>query len=107
MSLLCLGLSHHTAPVAVRERLSYSEDALKAALARLGCGRPSSPQSIRELVILATCNRVELYAWTTGEDDRALAALLAEGHGVAPESLAPYLYRYHAAAAVEHLLRVA
>src|SRR3990172_6854173 len=62
MHILCLGLSNHTAPVELRERLNSPAPALKAALARFGCGREARSPAIAELVILSTCNRLELYA---------------------------------------------
>jgi glutamyl-tRNA reductase len=55
MPVICLGLSYHTAPVELRECLNYAPAALAAALA-------ARPADLDELVILSTCNRLELYA---------------------------------------------
>ena len=66
--LVCLGLSHRTAPIALRERLNYPPAALAAALA----GYPQAGQG--ELVILSTCNRLELYVAVSQRDAGPVAA---------------------------------
>ena len=60
MHIHCLGINHTTASVSLRERLAFNEDNLRATLSRLGCGGIGN--SLSELVILSTCNRIELYA---------------------------------------------
>jgi glutamyl-tRNA reductase len=118
MQILCLGLSHHTAPVEVRERLQYSPDALRATLARCGCGREAHPPSISELVILSTCNRLELYAAVSGAqgsaEERAESALfapllsfIAETRSMPVAEFETHLYQHEGPEAVEHLCRVA
>ena len=59
MPILVLGLSHHTAPVALRERFAFAEAHVPEVLQRL---RESG--LAEEAVILSTCNRVEIYAAT-------------------------------------------
>ena len=104
MHVLALGLNHRTAPVALRERLALDGERLPAALAAVRA-------EVREAVILATCNRTEVYAVTahvpTGARAlrRVLAAQVAEG--LTAEELEPYLYEHADAEAVRHLLRVA
>ena len=56
MPLLVLGLSHHTAPITLRERFALSEARVPGTLAQL---RESG--LVEEVVILSTCNRVEIY----------------------------------------------
>ena len=56
MSLYTLGLNHQTAPLAVRERIAFSPDALGHALRDL-LARPK----VKEAAILSTCNRTEVY----------------------------------------------
>jgi glutamyl-tRNA reductase len=107
MQILCLGLNHRTAPVELRERLNYSPPALQAALARFGDGRASRPNALAELVLLSTCNRLELYAAATTEQFDALARFLSETSDVPPASFETHLYRYVQAEAVTHLCRVA
>ena len=119
MRILCLGVSHHTAPVELRERLNYSAADLEAALARF-CGQATRPACATELVILSTCNRLELYATVPGaeaptdvepEEREALFAplltFLAETRGLAVANLNDRFYRLIGREAVEHLGRVA
>lgn len=98
--ILCLGLNHQTAPVALRERLHCS-------LAALAGQRPSA---ITELVLLSTCNRIELYAvLPAGETDSSmpLLHLLAQTQQLAPAEFQDYVYFLTGETAVNHLLRVA
>ena len=102
--LFLLGVSHHTAPVDLRERLDFSKRGLPAALtavsARPACG---------EAVVLSTCNRAELYVRC--EDPAAahvdLAAFLSEFHEVDRNALTPHLYGLQGGEVARHLFRVA
>jgi glutamyl-tRNA reductase len=107
MNLLCIGVSHHTAPVEVRERLAYSEQALRATLARFDCGRGLACPGLRELAVLSTCNRLELYAAGEAETPEELIGLVAETTGVPAAVFSPYLYTHLNDRAAEHLCRVA
>ncbi len=107
MHILCLGLSHQTAPVELRERVSYHAGAQKAALARLGCGHASRPPELVELAILSTCNRLEFYVLTHTDRFEPLLQFVGETTGVPTSELVPYLYRYTQDEAVLHLGRVA
>lgn len=100
MTLLAIGINHQTAPVALREQVAFAESTVPAALAQL-----RALPGVREVVLLSTCNRTELYAAVEGDGD-ALADWLAtqpEGRG----DLHAYLYRHRDEAAVRHLFRVA
>jgi glutamyl-tRNA reductase len=105
MRLLAVGCSYRTTPVAVREKLAVGEALLPRALdlftERLGC----------EAVLLSTCNRVELYLGqlepSGALDADAVAALLAELHGLPAADVRPYLAAVRDADAVRHLFRVA
>jgi glutamyl-tRNA reductase len=108
MHIVCLGLSHHTAPVELRERLSYTRPALKAALAHLGCRTHEAWAGLAELAILSTCNRLELYACVPGAAEAGFEALLgfvAETRGL--PGLRDKFYRLAGPDAVVHLCRVA
>lgn len=107
MNLICVGLSHHTAPVELRERLAYSTGSLKATLARLGCGREASDANLRELAILSTCNRLELYGIVHGDGAAAMLDLVADTTSTARAEFEPFTYRHVGAEAVRHLCQVA
>ncbi len=68
MSIVLVGLNHKSAPVEVRERLAFTDDACAESLRALVDG-----DVIREGLIVSTCNRVEVVA-TTGSDDGATGA---------------------------------
>jgi glutamyl-tRNA reductase len=104
MKLLITGLSHHTAPVEVRERLAFEEKALPEALDRL-----RTCPGLIEGMILSTCNRVEVAATTDEQSDgeHALADFLARSRRVEPAWMSPYLYTYQGPEAIRHLFRVA
>lgn len=104
MHIHCLGLNHSTTAVSIREKLSFNEDQIRAALARLGCG---GIHPIAELIILSTCNRIELYAISSQNSFSALENFLSETRGVHTDELKPYLYRFTDSEAVEHLFKVA
>ncbi|MFN3487363.1 MAG: glutamyl-tRNA reductase, partial [Planctomycetota bacterium] len=103
MEISVTGLNHKRAPVELREKLAVDGAALGPALAALQKGLGA-----RELVILSTCNRVEVYAVHDGEPPgvEAVAAALGARQGVAPEALVAALYRHQGADAVRHLFRV-
>lgn len=113
MHILCTGISHRTANISIRERLAFNDDAARAALARQGCGRSSTsecessfPEQINEMVILSTCNRVELYAVASGPAFGELEAFLADARGVPVDEFTSNLFHLEGGQAVEHLLRV-
>jgi glutamyl-tRNA reductase len=70
MTLVVIGLSHHSSPVTVRERFAFAESALPGALQEL-----RSAGVAREAVILSTCNRVEIYAASDLPEGQAMAEL--------------------------------
>jgi glutamyl-tRNA reductase len=99
LSLFALGLNHHTAPLAVRERVVFHVERLQEALAEL------KQRLAPEAAILSTCNRTELYL--AGEEPAAAAAWLAQYHRLSPAELTPYLYTLPTEEAVRHAFRVA
>ncbi|MER7827472.1 glutamyl-tRNA reductase [Streptomyces sp. NPDC096097] len=104
MSLLVVGLSHRSAPVSVLERASLAADAKVKLLHDTLAAEPAT-----EATVLATCNRIELYAdvdkFHAGVAE--LSTLLAQHSGVALEELTPYLYVHYEDRAVHHLFSVA
>jgi glutamyl-tRNA reductase len=105
MHIHCLGINHTTASVNLRERLAFHEDSLRAALARLGCGEMGA--SLSELILLSTCNRIELYAVSPRLEAEDLELFLSDTRGVPVEEFRPHIYHYRDEDAVRHLLRVA
>ncbi len=105
MHIHCLGLNHTTCPIALREKLDFSEEAIQAALARLGCGQ--GLLDVSGMAILSTCNRVELYVASSEVVFDELEAFLSEARGVPLEVLRPNLYSYLDEEAVKHLMTVA
>ncbi|MFF7357854.1 glutamyl-tRNA reductase [Streptomyces filipinensis] len=104
MSLLVVGLSHRSAPVSVLERAALSADAQTKLLQDTVAAEPAT-----EAAVLATCNRIELYAdvdkFHAGVAE--LSTLLAQHSGVGLEELTPYLYVHYEDRAVHHLFSVA
>ncbi len=102
MPIVCLGLNHRTAPVEVRERFAIADKTLPEALARL-----CADAGAQEAVILSTCNRVELYAATTGDSAALLAALRRFLLADQPEPADGVLYAHAEPQSVQHLFKVA
>jgi glutamyl-tRNA reductase len=107
LHILCLGLNHQTASVTLREQLAFTPTRLEISLARLGCGTGEGFHQIREMVILSTCNRVELYAVTTNPSFDPLEAFLSETQNVPIFDFSSHVYRLNDDVAVKHLLDVA
>src|ERR1700722_16318052 len=100
MKLFAFGISHKTAPVELREQLAVKQSELVDLAGYLKCFG-----HLDEIVLLSTCNRVEIYGTTrraTGHIKSLLQLLCTE-----PSDLEPHIYLYEGAAAVRHLLRVA
>jgi len=98
--LVLLGINHNTAPIEVRERLAISAERLPDAIRSL-----SSVPGIREGLILATCNRVELL--TVQDDAPDLLSFLHHYFSVPAATIKPHLYEFREREAVRHLFRVA
>jgi glutamyl-tRNA reductase len=98
------GVNHRATPVAIRERLSYAESEIVAALARLKLAAPA----IQEVALISTCNRVEIMGVTAASEQAQQQAtgFLAHDRGIEAAAFAGSLYRHEADAAVRHLFRV-
>jgi glutamyl-tRNA reductase len=103
VSVLVVGVSHKTAPVSVLERLALDPSGVdKLVHAVAGC------EHVLEATVLATCNRIEIYA----EVDRfhgsveAVSRMLCELAGERPEDIVPHLYVHYDDGAVGHLFHV-
>ena len=105
MSIILVGVNHKTAPIAVRERLAFSEDACAATLRELVDG-----ELIREGLIVSTCNRVEVLTETTSGrfDDSAERVIQFLSRSDVPRDFfESNLYKHVDDSAVRHLFRVA
>ncbi len=104
VDVLTFGLNHVSAPVSVRERVSFPIDLLKPALDGL---RSTFGQSVKEAAILSTCNRTEIYCAADPQVSEHLPSWLADFNSLETGSLQPHLYRYQQNDAVRHAFRVA
>jgi len=104
MNIIVVGLSHHSAPIDLREKLAFAANSIETPLREL-----VSLPDIAEGLIVSTCNRVEVYAVT-----RDIAAgiaqikrFLADFHALSFDAVEPHLYGYHGEQAIRHVFRVA
>jgi glutamyl-tRNA reductase len=104
MNIAVVGLSHKTAPVEIREKLSIPTPQVEAAIAQL-----RSYPHIEEVTILSTCNRLEIYvvAKETEHGMREVSQFLSEYGKLPLQNLRPYLFVLLHQDAVMHLMRVA
>jgi len=104
MELIVLGLNHKTAPIEIRERLAFPEDRIETALHQV-----KSLTSLKENMILSTCNRVEIYA-ASREIENAILDLkhfLSRYHALSLKEFEKNLYSFVGEEAVKHIFRVA
>ncbi|HSY16395.1 MAG TPA: glutamyl-tRNA reductase [Jatrophihabitantaceae bacterium] len=103
MSLLVVGLSHRTSPVSLLEKVSVSGDELCKTLDELSAG-----ESISEVLLLSTCNRIEVYADVARFHPAVaeITGVLSRHAGLPVTDLGEHLYVHYAEAAAEHLLSV-
>ncbi len=105
MPIVCVGLSHHTAPVDVRERHAFPSSRMSEALVAL-----RDYQAVREAAMLQTCGRLEIYAelddYETGVA-QIKSFLTNFGHGTTGYDIESFLYTLLGGEAIEHLFRVA
>jgi glutamyl-tRNA reductase len=104
MEIVLVGLNHRTAPVEVRERVSYTAEQASRAASEL-----RSRGILEETLVLSTCNRSEVYGVppeTSHESAARLSSFLSEFHKVQPDILSVSLYHHYDRQAVRHLFRV-
>ena len=105
MSIVAVGINHKTAPVSVREKISFNPDALSTALQSM-----LDTVKCKEAVILSTCNRTELYLVqdeTIDITQERLINWLEQYHNVPASTILPSLYIHQGQQAVNHMMRVA
>ena len=103
MHIAVVGLSHRTAPVEIREKLSIPEQTMETSLQTL-----RGHEQVLEASILSTCNRLEIYTLVRHPElgISAVREFLSGHSGLATEALSPHLFAYHHHEAVDHLLRL-
>jgi glutamyl-tRNA reductase len=105
MEIVLVGLNHRTAPVEVRERVSFTLEQARRASEEL-----RSKGILEETLVLSTCNRSEVYGVppeTSRESASGLSTFLSEFHSVRMDVLGVSLYHHYDREAVRHLFRVA
>ena len=105
MSIVAVGINHKTAPVAIREKISFNPDKLSMALQEM-----LSHVKCKEAAILSTCNRTELYLVASEKYDITQAKVinwLEQHHNVPASTIIPSLYWHSDQQAVNHMMRVA
>src|SRR5262249_37886644 len=104
MEIVLVGLNHRTAPVEVRERVSFTAEQARRAAEEL-----RSRGLLQETLVLSTCNRSEVYGVppeTSHDTAPGLSIFLSEFHSLQPDVLNGALYHHYDRAAVRHLFRV-
>ena len=102
MPLLALGISHHTAPVEIREKVAIPPEQYQGYVQRL-----LVLNGVEEAVILSTCNRTEIYCLCSFAAEDDVLKWMHEAHGLPPGQLAGHFYRHSGPSAVRHIMRVA
>lgn len=104
MNLVIVGLNHKSAPVEIREKLSFPSHSIEEPLKQL-----TGHYGLNEGVILSTCNRVEILAITNDMEkgEWQVKRFLSDFHDIPLERLDDHLYVHSGEEAVRHLFRVA
>jgi glutamyl-tRNA reductase len=102
MTLVAYGINHATAPIDLREKVSFGNDVVSDALSEL-----KHQNGIHEAAILSTCNRTEIYCSVDQDNSHNPIDWLHNFHGMKQGLLRPFLYKHPDENAVRHVLRVA
>lgn len=102
MPLFTIGISHHTAPIEIREKVAITRSDYSLRVREL-CGLPG----IEEAVIIGTCNRTEIYCLSTIDGHKILIDWVHRVNDIPAGDLDRHLYYHEGEAAARHLIRVA
>jgi glutamyl-tRNA reductase len=102
MPLFTIGISHHTAPIEIREKVAIARSEYSDRAREL-CALPG----VEEVVILGTCNRTEIYCLSTVEGKQGLVEWIHRINDLSAGELDQHLYDHEGEAAARHLIRVA
>ncbi|MEE8397890.1 MAG: glutamyl-tRNA reductase [Desulfobacterales bacterium] len=103
-NIIILGLNHKTAPIELRENLAFSEEEAERALVAL-----QELPSLKEVVLISTCNRVEVLMFAENHSDvvEPVKTFLAEFKDVPISEFENAFYTHRGEAAIKHIFRVA
>ncbi len=102
MTLLAVGINYNTAPVSIRERLSFPAEILESSLQELW-----RIKEISEAAILSTCNRTEFYCTSSTANQQVLIDWVAQSKQISAADFTPYLYCHTDSELIRHMFRVA
>jgi len=102
MTLFAFGLNHTTAPLEVREKVTFNGELLPKALLEL-----RDQEGVDEAAILSTCNRTEIYCSLDLGNHQGPIDWFSTYHGFSCDELQPFMYSHPDINAVKHVLRVA
>jgi glutamyl-tRNA reductase len=102
MPLFTIGISHHTAPIEIREKVAIARSEYSSRAREL-CALPG----VEEVVILGTCNRTEIYCLSTTDGKQSLVDWIHRINDLSAGELDQHLYDHEGEAAARHLIRVA
>ncbi len=101
MSLLAVGLNHLTAPVDIRERITFAPESITDALRQM-----RTDLHVPEATIVSTCNRTEIYCGMHKDKTHEVVSWLHDYHQAPQESFSPFLFTHYDRDAAQHLMRV-
>lgn len=101
MSLVAVGLNHQTAPVDVRERITFAPECIEDALQQM-----RTELHVPEATIVSTCNRTEIYCGMHNDQTDDVVTWLHDYHKAPKESFSPFLFTHYDREAAQHLMRV-
>lgn len=102
MPLLAVGISHHTAPVEIRERVAITRWEVTDRVREL-----SAMPGVEEVIILGTCNRTEIYCLSSETGKDSLLEWIHHVNDLKPGELSEHFYSFEGEEAARHLVRVA
>ena len=102
MSLLAFSINHNTAPVEIREKVSFAPEKIDQALNTL-----RDCPDVNEAAILSTCNRTEIYCEIDNSNKDSVVKWFSQYHQIDEREIEPYVFMHPDQEAVRHVLRVA
>jgi len=101
MPLVAVGLNHQTAPVEIRERITFAPECIDGALRQM-----QSDLQVPEATIVSTCNRTEIYCGMQSGQTEDVVSWLHDYHKAPKDTFVPFLFTHYDRDAAQHLMRV-